>query len=77
MKEDIVLLAIVFVVWALLALLYATVPMFSMPGYAAVWGWGSLVFLALAVLIWVSARARPHPHHGPENPPAPEGRHPE
>jgi hypothetical protein len=51
MKDDIWLLAIVFVVWALLALLYALVPMFHMPGYAEVWGVGALIFLALAALI--------------------------
>lgn len=27
-----------------------TTPMFVMPGYATVWGWGSLVFLGLAAL---------------------------
>ena len=51
MKEDSILFLAVFAAWALLAVLYATVPMFAMPGYAAVWGWGSLVFLALAALI--------------------------
>ena len=51
MKEDSVLLAVVFAVWALLALLYATVPMLAMPGYASVWGWGSVIFLLLAVLV--------------------------
>lgn len=56
MKEDIALLVIVFVVWAVLAALYARVPMFAMPGYASVWGWGSLVFLALALAIALAAR---------------------
>jgi cytochrome c oxidase subunit IV len=51
MKEDFWLLLIVFAVWAALALLYATVPMFHMPGYASVWGIGSVIFLALAGLI--------------------------
>lgn len=69
MKEDILLLVIVFAVWALLATLYATVPMFSMPGYAVVWGWGSLVFLLLAVVIWIAQRRKPRsaadaPGHG-------------
>jgi len=50
MKTDSVLFLIVFAVWLLLAILYATVPMFAMPGYAAVWGWGSVVFLVLAAL---------------------------
>jgi len=56
MKEDSILFLAVFAAWALLAVLYATVPMFAMPGYAAVWGWGSLVFLALAVLIAAASR---------------------
>lgn len=59
MKLDATLFLIVFVVWLLLAGLYAFVPMFSMPGYATVWGWGSLVFLGLAGLIGLAAaRAR-------------------
>lgn len=59
MKEDILLLVIVFVVWAALAILYATVPMFAMPGYSVVWGWGALVFLLLAVVIWIAQRRKP------------------
>lgn len=51
MNEDFWLLITVVAVWALLALLYAFVPMFHMPGYAGVWGWGALIFLALAALI--------------------------
>jgi hypothetical protein len=50
MKTDYLLFLIVFVVWALLAIVYAVVPMFAMPGYAVVWGWGALVFLGLAAL---------------------------
>lgn len=56
MKEDIVLLVVVFAVWAVLALLYATVPILAMPGYATVWGWGSVIFLLLAALIFVAER---------------------
>ncbi|HSD41305.1 MAG TPA: hypothetical protein VLD36_05510 [Burkholderiales bacterium] len=56
MRLDSALFMGVFVVWLALALLYATVPMFAMPGYAAVWGWGSLIFLALAALIAGAAR---------------------
>ncbi|MCC7485084.1 MAG: hypothetical protein IT529_08820 [Burkholderiales bacterium] len=55
MKEDFWLLITVVVVWAALALLYAFVPLFHMPGYAGVWGWGALIFLVLAVLL---ARSR-------------------
>lgn len=42
MNEDGWLFAIVFAVWLALAIVYAAVPMFSMPGYAVVWGWGAL-----------------------------------
>jgi len=59
MNEDVWLLVVVFVVWAVLALGYAFVPMFAMPGYAGVWGWGAAIFLALAVLIAIAARGRP------------------
>lgn len=57
MKEDIWLLVIVFAVWAALAVLYAVVPMFHMPGYAGVWGWGAVIFLVLAAFIFL-ARSR-------------------
>jgi hypothetical protein len=50
MNNDSLLFLAVFAVWLLLAILYAVVPMFAMPGYAAVWGYGSLVFLGLAAL---------------------------
>lgn len=58
MNRDSLLFLTVFAVWLLLALLYAFVPMFAMPGYAAVWGYGSLIFLALAVLTALAARRR-------------------
>jgi len=62
MNEDVWLLVVVFVVWAVLALGYAFVPMFNMPAYAGVWGWGAAIFLALAVLIALATRGRPrHP----------------
>ncbi|MBM3357806.1 MAG: hypothetical protein FJY54_08775 [Betaproteobacteria bacterium] len=66
MKQDFSLLVIVAVVWAVLALLYATVPMFHMPGYAAVWGLGAVVFLALAAAIAAASRRerKRHEHHG-------------
>jgi hypothetical protein len=54
MKEDIVLLVVVSAVWVVLAVLYATVPMFAMPGYASVWGVGSVIFLLLAGMILVA-----------------------
>jgi hypothetical protein len=56
MNEDSWLFGIVFAVWLTLAVVYAVVPMFSMPGYAVVWGWGALVFLGLAALIAVATR---------------------
>jgi hypothetical protein len=59
MKEDSLLLFGVFAVWALLAVVYATVPALAMPGYAVVWGLGSLVFLALAAVIAVAERRGP------------------
>lgn len=60
MNSDAALFAVVFAVWLALAALYATVPMFAMPGYAVVWGWGSLVFLALAVLTALAVRRARH-----------------
>ncbi len=39
-----------------LAVVYAVVPMFNMPGYTLVWGWGAVIFLALAVLIAAVSR---------------------
>jgi membrane protein implicated in regulation of membrane protease activity len=58
MNRDSALFLAVFVVWVALAILNATVPMFAMPGYAAVWGYGSLVFLALALVTRLAARRR-------------------
>lgn len=60
MKDDMVLMAIVFVVWAVLAVLYATVPMLSMPGFAVVWGVGAVIFLLLALLIGAATRRSGH-----------------
>lgn len=56
MTEDAVLIGLVTAVWAILAALYAFVPMFTMPGSALVWGSGSAVFLVL--LIFVVMRER-------------------
>lgn len=58
MNEDVWLLVIVFVLWAVIALGYAFVPMFQMPGYAGVWGVGALIFAGLAVAVAVTARRR-------------------
>lgn len=57
MKDlDSALIAIVFGVWAVLALLYATVEMIHMPPAVRVWGGGALLFLALAVVVWLARR---------------------
>jgi hypothetical protein len=62
MTEDAWLIASVSVVWAVLAALYALVPLFHMPGSTQVWGAGALIFVALAILIAaVEARARRRP----------------
>jgi asparagine N-glycosylation enzyme membrane subunit Stt3 len=50
MTEDSILVAFVWLIWTALAVLYAFVPMFSMPGSAMVWGSGAAVFLGLAIL---------------------------
>jgi len=54
--DDFLLLFAVFAVWAALALAYAVVPMFDMPGAALVWGVGAEVFLALALAEALAAR---------------------
>jgi hypothetical protein len=56
MSEDSWLIALVAAVWVALAALYAFVPAFHMPGSAAVWGTGALIFLALAILIALADR---------------------
>ena len=59
MTDDAWLIASVGVVWAVLAALYALVPLFHMPGSAKVWGAGALIFIALAIFIAaVEASAR-------------------
>jgi fatty acid desaturase len=58
MKQDSWLFLAVFGVWAALAIVYATVPMFAMPGYAVVWGWGALVFLGLALAVHRAAKRK-------------------
>lgn len=57
MNDDFSLILTVAVTWALLALVYALAPWGGMIGYAWVWGFGALLFLALAALLW--RRARP------------------
>lgn len=58
MTDDVWLIAAVFATWAALALLYALVPMFAMPGSTTVWGGGAALFLALAALTAFAERRR-------------------
>ena len=51
MNEDFWLLIPVAAVWALLGLAYALAPWGDMIGYAWVWGFGSLLFVGLSVLL--------------------------
>ncbi|MFV2033384.1 MAG: hypothetical protein ACC663_12885 [Gammaproteobacteria bacterium] len=58
MKQlDAILLAIVFVVWSVLALMYATIPMIQMATGFRVWGLGALLFLVLTILTVLSGRS--------------------
>ncbi len=58
MKEDSLLITIVFLVWAALSALYYTVDMIYMPASGRVWGLGAVLFLALGGLIAVADRRR-------------------
>ena len=57
-RFDIMLLSIVFVVWGVLTLMYATVPMILMPTGFRVWGLGAVVFLVLTILTALAGRGR-------------------
>ncbi len=50
-NEDVTLIGIVFLVWAALAIMYATIPMIYMPASIRVWGAGAVMFLVLAAVI--------------------------
>lgn len=58
MKQELLLLIGVVVVWSILAVAYALVPSLDMPGYARVWGAGAIVFLGLAATLVVGVRRR-------------------
>lgn len=58
MRQELLLLCGVVVVWFALAGIYALVPGLDMPGYARVWGAGATVFLALAATLWVASKPR-------------------
>lgn len=45
---DVLLIAVVFIVWGALAILYATIDMIYMPPAVRVWGFGAITFLVLA-----------------------------
>lgn len=64
MNEDFWLILTVAVVWAALAAVYAIAPWGDMIGYARVWGFGSLLFLGLAILLL----RRPRQHLGKQSP---------
>ena len=57
-RFDALLFGIVFVVWSMLALMYATIPMIQMPTSFRVWGLGAVVFLGLTILTVVAGRGR-------------------
>ena len=56
MKEDIWLIAAVFLVWMVLSVAFFTVPMIQMPPTGRVWGLGAALFLVLAAIIAVASR---------------------
>ena len=53
---DIRLLAATAIVWALLAIAYATIEMIAMPAAASVWGAGALVFILLVAATTAAER---------------------
>jgi membrane associated rhomboid family serine protease len=58
MTEDTIIVALVAAVWAVLALLYAALPAFDMPGAAPVWGAGAALFALLAAAMAAAERKR-------------------
>ena len=53
---DALLLGFVSVVWGVLALMYATIPVIRMPMSFRVWGLGAILFLALTVVAALADR---------------------
>ncbi len=51
MSDDSRLIALVALVWSVLAAAYALVPALDMPGSALVWGIGAALFWTLAILV--------------------------
>jgi len=59
MTLDVRLIGLVALVWAVMAVLYATVPMLAhMPGSAMLWGSGAGIFALLAGAVWRAERFR-------------------
>jgi len=58
MKQELLLLVGVALVWSALAAVYALAPGLGMPGYARVWGAGAAIFLALAATVWIASKNR-------------------
>ncbi len=56
MKEDTWLIAMIFVVWMVLSILFFTVPMIYMPTTRRVCGLGALVLLLLAIVAGLATR---------------------
>lgn len=56
MKQELLLLLGVAIVWSVLAAVYALAPGLGMPGYARVWGGGAVVFLILAAVLGMTRR---------------------
>ncbi len=69
MKEDVWLIATVFLVWIVLAVMYFTIPMIYMPTTGRVWGLGALLFLILAA-VTALAEARGRAKRGANDPPS-------
>jgi hypothetical protein len=58
-STDVTLIGVVFLVWAALTVMYATIEMIYMPSSIRVWGAGAVMFLVLAVVIaWAEAAGR-------------------
>lgn len=56
MKQELLLLIGVAIVWFILAAVYALAPGLGMPGYARVWSAGAIVFLILAAILGAARR---------------------
>lgn len=64
MTSDLGLFIAVAVVWTVLALAYALVPMLAMPGAAPLWGVGAALFALIALAVRRTEAGRPGPARG-------------